>query len=185
MMPRPSLSRSVISIPFYAQTIQRFGVGALMPEHIADPVGNETRIQNDYRLLQPRQITDANGSVTELRFDLRGMVAAMALRGNNARPTRDTLNGISANLTDADIGEFFANPAALARPGSGSSLSVRRATARFVYDIFAACDRALPIGPPPEPAHRSSRRVAPVWAQQSALDRLGLEDPRQQEFRRP
>lgn len=149
---------------FYAQATQRFGVGALMPEHITDPVGNETRIQNDYRLLQPRQITDTNGSLTELRFDLRGLVAAMALRGNDAHPTGDSLNGINANLTDADIGKFFTDPVPLAHPGSGSSLSIRRATARFVYDIFAACDRALPIGSPPEPAHRTSHRVAPVWA---------------------
>ena len=54
-----------------------------------DPLGNEIHIKNDYRLLQRQRITDPNGSVTEVRFDTRGMVAATALHGNDANPTGD------------------------------------------------------------------------------------------------
>ncbi|WP_334513294.1 SpvB/TcaC N-terminal domain-containing protein [Bradyrhizobium sp. AZCC 1693] len=149
---------------FYATTTQRFGVGALMPERVVDPLENETRIKNDYRLLQPQQITDANGSVTELRFDLRGMVAAMALRGNEPRPTKDSLAGISANLAAADVEKFFENPTLLAQPGSGSIVSIRNATSRFVYDVFAACNVEQPVGVfalDPAPA---GRKIRPVWA---------------------
>jgi RHS repeat-associated protein len=149
---------------FYATTSQRFGVGALMPELITDPAGNETRIRNDYRLLQPQQITDTNGSATELRFDLGGMVAAMALRGNEPRPTRDNLAGISANLAAADVRKFFEKPTLLAQPDSGSIVSIRNATSRFIYDMFAACDLERPVGGSASDLGSVERSVRPVWA---------------------
>jgi hypothetical protein len=115
--------------------------------------------QSPSRLLQPQRITDPNGSVTEVRFDTRGMVAATALRGNDANPTGDNLGGIGADLTAADIALFNANPAVLARPGSGSITSVRRATSRFVYDMFAACDLNRQVGD-----GGLAPAAMPVWA---------------------
>lgn len=148
---------------FYAVTTQRFGIGSLLPEQMIDPVGNETRLKNDYRLLQPQQIVDPNGSTTELRFDLRGMVAAMALRGNDSRPTGDTLGGISANLAAADLEKFFEQPSQLAQPGSASIVSIRSATSRFVYDMFAACDVGRPIGASVLNG-KPMLGIRPVWA---------------------
>jgi RHS repeat-associated protein len=149
---------------FYAVSRQQFGVGSLMPERITDPVGNETRIKNDYRLMQPQQITDTNESVTELRFDLHGMVSAMALRGNAVRPTGDTLDGIVANLADADVKKFFDAPARLAKPDSGSVVSARHATSRFIYDAFAACDVDRFVDPLLTILQAPSQKVSPVWA---------------------
>ncbi|MER8595738.1 hypothetical protein NKH33_30035 [Mesorhizobium sp. M1182] len=161
---------------FYSVTTQSFGAGSLMPELIIDPAGNETRIRNDHRLLQPQQITDPNGSVTELRFDLRGMVAAIALRGNEHRPTGDSLGGISANLAAADLRKFFGQPSQLAQSGSGSIVSIRNATSRFIHDMFAACDTGGPIGrsaPREEPA----QDIRPVWAATLARQFHVVQDP--------
>ncbi|WSG73676.1 toxin TcdB middle/N-terminal domain-containing protein [Rhizobium beringeri] len=161
---------------FYAASQQSFGIGSLMPERIVDPMGNETRVRNDYRLLQPQQIVDPNGSVTELRFDLRGMVSAIALRGNTPRPTGDNLGGISANLAAEDLQKFFEQPSHLAQPGSGSIASVRSATSRFIYDIFAACDVKRPIGAVVlngQPA----QNMRPVWAATLARQSHVVQDP--------
>lgn len=146
---------------FYAATDQEFGAGSLMPERIVDPVKNETRINNDYRLMQPQRITDANDSVTELRFDRRGMVAAIALRGNGSLPTKDDLDGITADLNAADLKTFRENPVPLAQPGSGSTASIRHATSRFIYDLFAACKVERMIG---KTVRAAERPLAPVWA---------------------
>lgn len=47
-----------------------------------DPLGNSTEVLDfDYRVLAPRRIRDLNGNVSEVRFDILGIPAAMAVQG--------------------------------------------------------------------------------------------------------
>ena len=46
-----------------------------------DAAGNETFADHDYRVLQPKLVTDPNGNRTEARFDALGMLAGTAVRG--------------------------------------------------------------------------------------------------------
>ena len=41
-----------------------------------DPLDNEVIAVNDYRVLQPRIVTDPNGNRSQVAFDILGMVAA-------------------------------------------------------------------------------------------------------------
>ncbi|MCX5578924.1 SpvB/TcaC N-terminal domain-containing protein [Kaistia terrae] len=147
---------------FYSQSTQQYGVGALLPEFVRDAVGNDTRMVNDYRLLQARQLTDANGAVVELRFDHAGIVVASAVRGNGSQPTGDTLDGIAVDLSVAEVAAFMAAPATAGAVDSGAATSLRRATQRFIYDRFAACNLNKPIVRPDE-RRRALTLTHPVW----------------------
>ena len=47
---------------------------------------NVVKAQNDYRVLQPRLVTDPNDNRTEVRFDALGMVVGTAVMGKAAGP---------------------------------------------------------------------------------------------------
>ena len=53
-----------------------------------DAAGNETASEPDYRVLQPRKVTDPNGNRAEARFDALGMLAGSALLGKALGPRR-------------------------------------------------------------------------------------------------
>ncbi|MEZ0275988.1 MAG: toxin TcdB middle/N-terminal domain-containing protein, partial [Roseimicrobium sp.] len=130
----------------------------LFPDLIKDPHGDETRIDHDYRLLQPKRITDSNDSSTTLLFDTRGFVAVMALEGNGTNPTLDRISMASGDLTTAQIVAFAANPLAQT-PGLLGS-----ATTRFVYHLFAATPLDSPVWQPQSAFLQASPRVNAVWA---------------------
>lgn len=46
-----------------------------------DPVNNTISAKNDYRILQPKLLTDPNGNQTEVAFDALGMVVGTAIMG--------------------------------------------------------------------------------------------------------
>lgn len=53
----------------------------LLPVKVTDPVGIETSAQYDYRVLQPKRVTDANGSFTELTFTPLELLKATSVKG--------------------------------------------------------------------------------------------------------
>ena len=63
---------------------------SLMPVQTRDALGFETMATLDYRVLQVKEITDANGNMQKVAFDTRGMVTAVALVGKNGEG--DTLD---------------------------------------------------------------------------------------------
>ncbi len=88
---------------------------------------------NDYRVLQPRLVSDPNRNQSEAAFDVLGMVAGTASMGKPlpAPVEGDTLTEFVADLTPAQLDTFLdsANPHLLA-----AGLLVDAST-RVVYDL--------------------------------------------------
>ena len=107
-----------------------------------DPIANVITIKNNYRVLQPEEITDPNGNRSQVAFDALGMVVGTAVMGKaTGRPEGDVLEMFNPDLPQADITAFFeaADPRSLAITHLGM------ATTRFIYDLeqVPACAAAI------------------------------------------
>jgi RHS repeat-associated protein len=96
-----------------------------------DPLGNTVQIQNNYRTMQPEQVTDPNGNRSQAKFDALGMVVGTAVMGKETESLGDSLTSFNADLTQAEIKAFFDadNPRSLAIQHLGT------ATTRIIYDL--------------------------------------------------
>jgi RHS repeat-associated protein len=115
------------------ETTVGYDVHDLAVTTTVDPADNQTVAELDYRVLAPRHLTDPNGSHTEAAFDALGLVVATAVRSRDDDvPVRgDTLDGVTPDLTRAEIEAAFTDPTADPHTMLGS------ATTRLVYDLFA------------------------------------------------
>ncbi|MGH9929749.1 MAG: RHS repeat-associated core domain-containing protein, partial [Pyrinomonadaceae bacterium] len=81
-----------------------------------DARGNSTRIDRfDYRVLAPSEIVDINSNHSEVYFDVRGMVVALAVKGKQiaGQWEGDNLGGFTdalANPLAADVVSFCTSP---------------------------------------------------------------------------
>lgn len=118
--------------PFGATTTVRFYSDYhLLIEETEDALGNKTTVENfDFRLLQPQSVKDLNGNVTELSFDVLGLVVGTAVKGKGNEA--DDLTGFNPDLTQAEIVAFYADPQA-----AGAAL-LGNASSRFIYDLARA-----------------------------------------------
>jgi RHS repeat-associated protein len=97
-----------------------------------DALGNITEALHDYRVLQPKQLTDPNGNRTLAAFDAFGLAVATAVRGKSSQMLGDSLD---------DFGDFDADPTLtqlqrfVARPTDLKASLLKSATSRFVYDL--------------------------------------------------
>ncbi|MEO8562247.1 MAG: SpvB/TcaC N-terminal domain-containing protein [bacterium] len=98
-----------------------------------DAAGALTVNGNDYRVLQPRLMMDANRNRTAVAFDALGMVVGSAVMGKPApAPVEgDSLTGFDVDLTDAVALAHLATP--LVDPQA----VLQRAGVRLIYDLFA------------------------------------------------
>jgi RHS repeat-associated protein len=96
-----------------------------------DPLNNTVQIKNNYRTMQPEQVTDPNGNRSQARFDALGMVAGTVIMGKEGENKGDSFANFNADLTAAEIKAFFdaANPRSLAIQHLGT------ATTRIIYDL--------------------------------------------------
>jgi hypothetical protein len=67
--------------PLSHDTSIGFDTYALPHTAVTDPVGLRIVASHDYRVLQPRQITDPNGNLTLLTYTPLGMLASHVIRG--------------------------------------------------------------------------------------------------------
>lgn len=111
----------------------------LLVTRTTDPVGNSVSAANDYRVLQPREVTDPNRNRSASAFDALGMVVATAVMGKQGQPLGDVLEGFRADPALAELRAFIADPY-----GEAASL-LGKATTRIVYDL----DRYRRAGQPP------------------------------------
>jgi RHS repeat-associated protein len=104
-------------------------------ERAIDPTQPLLRRAQDYRVLQPVLIMDSNRNRSGVALDALGMVVGTAVMGKPApAPVEgDSLNGFTADITQAEIDEFLANPKG---PMAGTLLA--NATTRVVYDLTAS-----------------------------------------------
>ncbi len=96
-----------------------------------DAEGNLVRSGNDYRVLQPGLVMDANRNRAAVAFDARGMVVGTAVMGKPEEQLGDSLDGFERDLPDTEILGYLANPL-----GDPHAL-LGQATTRLVYDLFA------------------------------------------------
>lgn len=103
----------------------------LLLVRVRDPLNNTVDASNDYRVLQPRLVTDANGNRTEVSLDALGMVAGTALMGKTTENLGDSLAGFQADLSSAQVDNFFA----AVDPHVPATALLGSATTRTVYDL--------------------------------------------------
>ena len=120
----------------------------LLVNETSDALGNQTSVlANDYRVLQPRLMSDPNQNRSEVAFDILGLVVGTAVMGKAppAAGEGDTLSGFVADLAPAQIDGFHdaADPHAIA------SLLLQGATTRVIYDLgrFQRTQAANPTDP--------------------------------------
>jgi len=114
-----------------------------------DALGNTVVAQNDYRVLQPAEVTDPNGNHAAVVFDSLGMVVGVAVKGKVTATSNsesgDSFTTFTVDLLPSDIAGFIydVNPLTLA-PGL-----LGTATSRIVYDLnrFSDTQTANPTDP--------------------------------------
>ena len=129
--------------PFGNTTIITYDDYVLLVQETQDPVGNRmiagtrdingnlTSKSNDYRVLQPTLMMDANRNRAAVAFDALGMVVGTAVMGKPEENLGDTLEGFVPDLADVVISTRLQDP--LTDPYS----LLQRASTRLVYDLFA------------------------------------------------
>ncbi|KAK6529747.1 hypothetical protein TWF281_008909 [Arthrobotrys megalospora] len=123
------LARRFVDVFGHSSTIE-YDDHRLLPILTKDALDNSITSVNNYRILQPRLVTDPNGNRSEVAFDALGLVVGTALMGKVTENLGDSLAGFRADLTDAEIQQFFASP-----KGPGTLALLGSATSRVVYDI--------------------------------------------------
>jgi RHS repeat-associated protein len=132
--------------PFGEEVTLGYDVYNLLVTETRDALGNRARAVNDYRVLQPRMVTDPNGNRSEAAFDALGMVVGAAVMGKTEPEDRqgDSLDGFVVDLDDVTV------LAHLQDPFTDPHNILQRASSRMVYDLFAY-QRARNY-PQPQPA---------------------------------
>jgi RHS repeat-associated protein len=119
--------------PFGGISTMRYDNYALLAiesrDALPSPLTNVVKIHNNYRTMQPEQITDPNGNRAQVAFDALGMVAGTAVMGKETETKGDLLDGFKADLTQPEIDGFLANPLGMAASLLG------KATTRIIYDL--------------------------------------------------
>jgi RHS repeat-associated protein len=115
--------------PFGQATLIEYDSCELLATSSTDAVRNVVRAQNDYRVLQPAQVTDPNGNRSRASFDALGMLVATAVMGKEDQRIGDILEGFGADPPLAEIRAFAADP------GARAGTLLGRATTRIVYDL--------------------------------------------------
>jgi RHS repeat-associated protein len=123
--------------PYGQDTVVEYS-NDLLPAKTQDPLGNTIEAANDFRVLQPKQLTDPNGNRSFLAFDAFGLPVAVALRGKIGETVGDSLD---------DFGDFDGDPALarlqsfVAGPQTQAPSLLKSSTSRFVYDLdrFKRC----------------------------------------------
>ena len=125
-----------------------------------DPLENIILAENDYRVLQPRLVTDPNQNRAEVAFDALGMVVGTAVIGKknepDGKPKGDSLDGFEPEVSPEDLKTFLAKPRepkpGINPPEQPESIAtpivhklLGTATTRIVYDL----DRYKVSGEPP------------------------------------
>jgi RHS repeat-associated protein len=135
--------------PFGQYTRLIYDSYQLLLAQTQDALGNTVVAQNDYRVLQPKEVIDPNQNHVEAAFDVLGMVIGTAVKGKvtstGSWESGDSFAQFTADLVQSDIDGFInsANPHTLA-PGLLGS-----ATTRIIYDLdrFSQTQAANPADP--------------------------------------
>ena len=139
--------------PFGQAAFVDFDDHDLLMVETRDALGNRMTVDiNDYRVLQPRLVSDPNRNQTEVAFDTLGLVVGTAVMGKPGEGLGDSLAGFAPESTAAQQEAFLNVPrqASSSQPNTGEATAVVHellagATTRIVYDL----DRFMRSGEPP------------------------------------
>ncbi|WP_204043226.1 SpvB/TcaC N-terminal domain-containing protein [Acrocarpospora phusangensis] len=134
--------------PFGQDAFVDFDAHDLLVAETRDPLGNRDTVEaSDYRVLQPRLVSDPNRNRTEVAFDTLGLVVGTAVMGKPlpAPVEGDTLDGFVTDLTQAQLDQFFD----AADPHAVAAALLKGATTRVVHDLdrYHRTRRANPDDP--------------------------------------
>jgi len=118
--------------PFNNATAVSHDAYDLLVLRTTDALENTVTARNDYRVLQPALIADANGNRGQVAFDALGLVAGTAVMGKASESLGDTLDDFMPDLTQAQIDRVLADPG-----GAFAAGLLARASARIVYNLSA------------------------------------------------
>ncbi|GGO53673.1 SpvB/TcaC N-terminal domain-containing protein [Streptomyces lasiicapitis] len=125
-------------------------------ERDAGPDQRLVRRAQDYRVLQPELLMDANRNRSAVAFDALGMVVGTAVMGKPtpAAVEGDALDGFAPDLTHAEIDQFLADPR-----GPVAATLLADATTRVIYDLTAYWREPDPATKPPAVAATIARET--------------------------
>jgi RHS repeat-associated protein len=115
---------------FLNNTTVTYDAYNLLTVEIQDAVGNTVSASNDYRILQPQLLIDANGNQSAALFDALGLVVATAIMDKSVPGAQDSVTGVIADPPQSQIDAFFADPR-----GPLAAELLGNATSRVVYDF--------------------------------------------------
>ena len=115
--------------PFRSNSRVDYDVHDLLAVRTVDAQDNTMSADNDYRVLEPKLIIDPNGNRSAAAFDTLGLVCGSAVMGKVIENVGDSLADFRADLTQAEIDQFFSCP-----KGSSEAMLLGPATTRIVYD---------------------------------------------------
>ncbi|HEY6247730.1 MAG TPA: SpvB/TcaC N-terminal domain-containing protein, partial [Pyrinomonadaceae bacterium] len=114
----------------------------LLPAKTRDALGNVIEAVHDFRVLQPKELSDPNGNRSFVAFDAFGLAVATAVHGKISEKTGDLLD----DFTDFDADPTLAQlQTFIIRPRDQAASLLKSATSRVVYDL----DRFRRCGEPP------------------------------------
>jgi RHS repeat-associated protein len=117
--------------PFGSVTTASRDPYALLLTNVVDAAGNTTSARNDYRVLQPYELADANGNLRQVAYDALGFVVGVAEMGKplaGGGYEGDSLDDFMADLDATKVDAYFQDPVS-----QGASI-LGSATSRVVYD---------------------------------------------------
>ena len=114
--------------PFGNLTVGEYDDYDLLHIKTTDAIGNTSQCRNDYRLLQPYLVIDANGNRGACAFDELGCVVATAVMGKESENIGDSLDDFHLT-TPEQMEEFFLDP-----KGPIAKALLGNASTRTVYD---------------------------------------------------
>ena len=132
------------SDPFGNTTSITYDLHFLLPVESRNALGSSTLSENDYRVLQPRLITDENGNRMGAEFNALGLVTATAQMGKENEQLGDSLDNFELDPDDETIAAHFQDPL------SNAHVILGNAGSRVLYDLHAyhrtsASDNPQPI----------------------------------------
>jgi RHS repeat-associated protein len=108
----------------FGETAIDYDAHDLLMVRTTDPLGNSVTARNDYRVLAPDLIVDANGNRVSAAFDALGMVVGTAVMEMG-----DSLDEFEDELSQEQTDAFFDDP-----KGTIATELLRNASTRTIYD---------------------------------------------------
>lgn len=159
--------------PFGHVTWVNYDVDDLYIESSDDAVGNHTEVlQFEYQVLAPSAMKDINDNILEIKFDIIGMPAAMAIKGKGDEG--DNLDGVETDISQEQLLTFFTT----AYTETDAQAFLGNATARYIYYLGEVmADTTITYGTHPACAAGITREkhIAQIGADETSPVQVAFE----------